>query len=299
MDLHFNYKRESQMDIKKFFVAILFFYSISASAIVIRHDVDSKKHTENENNFPAIFPLFDDGSIKECVATLIDEEWAITAAHCTILIANQNLKNNPHGIKISGIRNSITKVLVPEEYGKIKPVYNESGEILDVKGIKDESYDVALLKLGTLVTHVSPLSLYKKSDEIGKEIMILGWGDFGKGNLGIEYTQPTNDGTFRFAQNKISEVEGNFIIFNFDSPNSKDILPFEGVAGPGDSGGPALIKNGSEFEVIGISSGGSYTDDLANNNLNDGRYGWVEYYIRTFKIHNWVDRALGKNHAFR
>jgi V8-like Glu-specific endopeptidase len=283
------------MDMKNTLVAITIFYCISASAIVVRHDVDSKLYSENEKNHPALFPLFDDGSIKECVATLIDAEWAITAAHCTILISSQNLKKNPYEVKISGIKNSITKVFIPEKYGQIKPIYNDSEELIDVQGIEDESYDVALLKLGTTVTHVTPLSLYKKSDEKGKEIIILGWGDFGKGDSGIISSEPTNDGTFRSAQNRINEVDGNFLIFDFDSPNSKEVLPFEGVAGPGDSGGPALVKNGNQFEIIGISSGGGYPDDSADNNQNDGRYGWIEYYIRTSKIQNWINSILSKN----
>ncbi|MFT5757090.1 MAG: hypothetical protein ACI9LM_001815 [Alteromonadaceae bacterium] len=280
---------------KNFFVAISVFYCISASAIVVRHDVDSKKYWENENNYPALFPLYDDGSIKECVATLIDAEWAITAAHCTILISNQNLEKKPYKVKISGIRNSITKVFIPRKYGKIKPIYNDSEELVDVQGIEDESYDVALLKLGAVVTHVTPLQLYKKSDEKGKEITILGWGDFAKGDSGIISSEPTNDGIFRSAQNRINEVEGNFLIFNFDSPNSKEVLPFEGVAGPGDSGGPAIVKHGNQFEIIGISSGGGYPDASVDDNQNDGRYGWVEYYIRTSKIQNWIDSVLDGN----
>lgn len=278
---------------KYFFIATLFLMSTvmvaSVQAMVIRHDVDPILYLTEETQYPTVFPVADDGTLKECVATLIDQQWALTAAHCTVLIDGQDLENHPHPVRIAHVSNHVIDVVMPEQYGEHQLILDEDGNLVGVNfDDVDFRFDMALLKLKSPVTHVSPIPLYRESDEVGKEVLLLGWGDFGTGDQGVSEEKPINDGKFRQARNQITGVDGNLLTFRFDAPGSEGVLDLEGVNGPGDSGGPALVKTPQGFALIGISSAGEY-DSLSDLFSNKSQYDWNEYYIRTSKMMEWID----------
>ncbi|MEM9137836.1 MAG: trypsin-like serine protease, partial [Cyanobacteria bacterium P01_F01_bin.42] len=154
------------------------------------------------------------------------------------------------------------------------------------------AYDIALLKLSGEVDHVSPIALYTGSNEVGKTVTLLGWGDYGTGDRGIAREQAINDGLFRQATNQIIRAEGNQLFFDFDPPESGASLPLEGVNGPGDSGGPALVESNEGYEIIGISSGGYYPKGVKHDS-QEGRYGWREYYVRVSAMMEWIQEVIG------
>jgi hypothetical protein len=216
---------------------------------------------------------------------MISEQWAITAAHCTILIESGS------SLVISGQNVSIESVHVHEDYGVIKAIRNDDGDIIGIEeDLDDPSLDVALIKMDTPLKHVKPMKLAPSKSYVEQRIEVLGWGDFGNGIEGISRSDRVNDRQFRVADNQIEALDGNYLIFTFDSPKADSALPFEGINGPGDSGSPALVNENGVLYIVGISSGGGYPG--AERHLREGKYGWREFYVNVDKIREWVNSAI-------
>ena len=264
--------------------------------MVIRHDVNPENYIVDEADYPAIFPVFEDGGIKECVATLIAEQWAVTAAHCLDLLFQQDYERRPYHVKIAGKKNVVVEAVWPESWGSFEVIRDDDGQLVDIflSDVSDRSRDIALLKLRDTVTHIDPIPLYDGNDEVDQTIILLGWGDFGTGDVGLTFGEPINDGKFRIATNIITATYGNTLFFEFDSPESGNALPLEGVNGPGDSGGPALVETDNGFQIIGVSSGGQYYT-LEQTFSPQGLYGWYEYYVRISTMRSWIEGVLHHN----
>jgi Trypsin len=264
--------------------------------MLIRHDIAPENYLADEADYPAVFPISDNGKMKEGVATLIHKKWAVTAAHCAVDLYKADFRNHPFSVRIDGKENTVDWTIAPEQVGSVKMIRDRSGKLKKVKvKVQDQSYDIALLKLKNEVNHVSPIPLYQCEDEVGKSILLLGWGDFGTGDQGLPKFQLVNDGKFRLAQNKITGANGNYLIFQFDNHDSQDTTPLEGVNGPGDSGGPALVDTESGVQLIGISSRGRYKSIVRTIFDRQGKYGWQEYYVRVSTMYSWINQVINEN----
>jgi hypothetical protein len=93
------------------------------------------------------------------------------------------------------------------------------------------------------------------------------------------------DGRLRGAQNTVSAAPApGWIAFEFDAPPAGDDL--EGISGPGDSGGPALLERDGRQFVVGVSS---------SNDSGDAapcRYGSREYYARVSYAVPWLRETM-------
>ncbi len=272
------------------FLALTF--SITTRSMIIRDDVNPDLYLANESDYPAVFPVRITDKNKECVATLIDSKWAITAAHCTVLI---NLSSDvPHQFEINKKHYTVKSVHIHPEFGEVRGVHDDNGQLIDmIMNPKNMSYDVALLELGQRVEGVKPIDLYQHKDEVNQKILMLGWGDFADGKTGTIRDQPVNDGQFRKAHNLIDGIDDNYLVFSFDSPKSDRALALEGINGPGDSGGPALIVKDENLFVAGVSSRGYYSTDEGHS--SEGRYGWIENYVRVSTTVSWVKEVMTEN----
>ena len=236
-----------------FLLFSFFFLSLSASAIVIRHDVDDKKYLTDTTDFLPLATFYVDGAH----GTLIKPDWIVTAAHATFCISSGSY------INLKGYH-KVDSVFVHKDYQPGK------------------SHDIALIKLVNPIEDVKPASLYEQTDELGKITWFIGVGGTGNGLTGQTVDNFENAGVLRKAQNRIEQAEGPLLKFKFDSLDAA--LPYEGVSGGGDSGGPAyLTANGTNY-LLGISSrveGGSI-----------GKYGIVEVYTRVSFFLPWIEKIM-------
>lgn len=237
-------------------------FAAPADAIIVRHDADPHVYEAAENEHPATFGLLRTrrGSW-DCPATLISAQWAITAGHCAsdprIVEAMQG--SGGYAVEIAGAANAIDRVETPPD-----------------------GSDAALLHLSSPVANVTPIPLHRTPDERGQIVLMLGWGDTGDGVHGVIGL----DGKFRAATNVVDQVEAGVISWTFSDPRerSSDVTTLEGISGPGDSGGPALIETGGVWRLAGISSG---QDPMGHAR---GSYGVREYYVRVSALAPWIDQ---------
>jgi len=238
-----------------------------ASGIVIRHDIADAAYLAKESDFPALFAIYRTKSgHKECVATVISARWAITAAHCARekqLLEAVAPNGQGFSVEVAGKSFLIDQVIAHPGTGT------------------GRAPDIAVLRFAVAVTHVAPIPLYKGRDEAGCVILMPGWGGTGNGKTGLG----VEDGLFRAAENMVDRAEDGRLAWMFDAPgpNSK-ALTLEGISGPGDSGGPALIKTTQGWALAGVSS--------AQNTMGrpEGLYGVEELFVRVSEFTEWIER---------
>jgi hypothetical protein len=226
-----------------------------AGAIVGRHDRDDDAYVQLGKEYRCVCRVARDGQ-----GVLIGPHWVLTAAHVAQPVTAG--KDVVH----FGDRDFRVKRVV------IHPGGHATGD-------RPPEDDVALLELQKAVKHVRPAQLYREHDEVGKTIVVAGYGDVGDGR-----SKPRRgDGRLRAARNVITEAGPKRIFFTFDAPPAGD--PLEGVSGPGDSGGPALYEQDGRLYTVGISQ--------ASANGRPGRYGVTEVYMRVSSYVDWIAGVVG------
>ncbi|MEL6494168.1 MAG: trypsin-like serine protease [Cyanobacteria bacterium J06623_7] len=246
--------------------------------MIIRHDIDPVCYLKDGKQFPAIVQVnnHQEGEILICdgMGILIHEEWILTAAHVA-------RTSDPalDSILIADWQYSIKQIV-------LHPQWQNADVIESVKN------DIALIQLNRPVADVLPLTLYSQNDETGKDIVFVGWGDFGNGLAGVEGA----DGRFRMATNIVEKVDEQWLVFCFDEP--PNTTEMEGISGPGDSGGPALLETETGWQIAGISSTQcsaaeySQQENWQEKEGKEGIYGVWEYYTRVSQYLEWINSII-------
>ena len=235
-----------------------------ASAVVIRHDVADSSYRANAEDYPFLFALYRSREgFRDCVATVISDRWALTAAHCT--------EDKPfvQGMARGGFEVEVSGRMVMIDRVERHPATEDGKPV-----------DLALLRFAKSVPHIRPAQIYRANDELGRDVLLPGWGTTGNGRLGLG----SSDGIFRVAENRVDRAEGGWLTWVFDTPTSGRALALEGINGPGDSGGPALVMTSRGWATIGVSSG------QRTYGRPEGIYGAEELYVRLHDHLGWIDR---------
>jgi hypothetical protein len=249
---------------------LLLLISLPANAIIVRHDTGYGRFIASESDYPAVFPLLrsDHGHI--CVASLVAERWALTAAHCVLEtgLSESMISDKSYSVEIAGSANEVVRVVFHPHWPGVASETHLASEV-----------DLALLELSRPAPDVSPLAIYNGHTEAGRQVTFLGWGSAGMGSSEDRF----RDGRLRFARNTVVAAN-SWLHFDFDDPAPRDsrAVPYEGIPGLGDSGGPALLLDEGVPVLVGVAVG-----ELGGPERS-GRYGAHIIYERVSLHADWI-----------
>ncbi|HEY0031572.1 MAG TPA: trypsin-like serine protease [Bacteroidia bacterium] len=232
---------------------------ILLESLVVRHDVPEEKFISLAKEYPEICH-FSNGE-----GVYIGDGWIMTAGHIGKDLLADQLNGRPTTVTCNGNAYQFGLVIV-------HPAFSD----LD-KGL---SNDVSLVRIQGDNPVLSGLELYSGGDEKGKEIVIVGSGDVGNGQTGPQKW----DKITRAATYKVDSTDAQWLSFVFDAPGTANVTDMEGVSGPGDSGGPAIINKDGKRYLAGISS-----HQKGQDKFGKGRYGVREFYTRISSCKDWID----------
>lgn len=267
--------------VSRFLLPVLFLaLPCTASAIVIRHDVDDSEYRVPATQFPALVDMPKSGH-----GVLIAPHWVITAAH-TIPLTSR-LKR----VDINGKARRVERVVVHEGYKRLPQELIDramaTGEQNSLVEFVSSSDDIALVKLAKPVTDAAPVALYKDSLRPGEIVEIIGKGASGNGAAG--YSLGARSRTeLRRAYNGITRVNDRWFCYRFDEPSSA--LPLEGALGNGDSGGPALVQVDDQWLLSGLASWKVIDGHVLSASY--GRYGQVTCNVRLGHYADWIEQVI-------
>ena len=243
-------------------------------AIIIRHDVNARRHEVRAAEFPAVFYLEQRGGYRICAATVIHARWAITAAHCVheTSLSRTLETGEEFGVRVGGNDRLIDAVVLHPDY--------------DVN--RTQSTDLALLHF-TDSAAAPVIALQTEPTELDQIVTLVGWGFFGWGTTGREFS----DGKIRMAVNRITEA-GDRLQMRFDDPRLPDsnALPMEGTPGLWDSGGPALFGERGYYRLAGVAVGELEGERFSEE--TQGRYGAIAVYERISRHLDWIESVIDR-----
>lgn len=237
--------------------------------MIIRHDVDDRAYRELGRAYPAVCCLNAPQPAKGA-GVLIDSRFVLTAAHGAAKL------QAGYEILVAGLPFPIRRIVLHPSWQHRRAKVGASDTAILV--------DLALVELERPVDSIQPLPLYLGRAEEGIVVTLIGKGAFGTGLTGPEM----QDGLWRGATNRVDKVLHNaWLVLRFDEPGRATDL--EGVEGPGDSGGPALIDEGGRVQVAGIAS----WEDRSGA-AGRGQYGVQKHYVRVSAFGQWIEEAIAR-----
>ncbi|MGE0594808.1 MAG: trypsin-like serine protease [Hyphomonadaceae bacterium] len=265
---------------------LLLLAATPAQAIIMRHDVEEAQYRNLGERHRGVLvqlglPARDDGGpmLYNGMGTLIAPDWVLTAAHAAEFLQQNPPPSGTHRyVFLKGRGYAIAEVILHPEYDSATA-----------------ANDIALIRLARPVRDPAPACLYERSDEVGQIVEMAGSGLAGTGVTG---PLETPDGALRGATVRVRGEEGSVIVWRFNAPGDPGVTPLEGISGPGDSGGPALIETAAGYCVAGVSSSQRIEvavgapGDGSDQPSGEGRYGVVEVYARVSHFLPWIRAVM-------
>lgn len=264
------------------FLLMLLTTASTASAIVIRHDVDDSKYRVTASEFLALVDMPGEGH-----GVLIAPRWVITAAHT--IPSHSKLQH----VTINGVSRDVERVVTHSGYKTLPQTLIDqamaSGEAMLIVVFLASSDDIALIQLTEAVTDVAPVKLYKDGNEAGQIAKIVGKGATDTGANGHSPNGP-NRSELRRAFNKITSAYDRWLCYVFDPPATA--LALEGTLGNGDSGGPVLVQSNDQWLLAGLGSWKVAQGDVRT--ARPGLYGQTTCNVRVSHYAEWIDSVISK-----
>jgi len=255
--------------------------SSSASAIVIRDDVEDARYRVSVSEFPALADMPGEGH-----GVLIAPQWIVTAAHAVTW--QPEIKQ----VMVNGVARDVEKLVIHPGYKKpAQALLDQALATWDwtlFRAALSASEDIALIKLTKAVSDVSPVPINKSEREFNEIVEIVGKGATGNGETGYQFSDPHRT-ELRRAQNKVTSAYGRWLCYTFDKPS--DALPLEGGSGSGDSGGPVLMRSSKGFSLAGLTSWA----DPQSTVRTPGRYGQISCNVRMSHYAEWIQSVISRH----
>ncbi|WP_240701651.1 trypsin-like serine protease [Pseudoalteromonas sp. CO342X] len=283
-------------------IFLLMFASFQNYAVVKRHDVDPDLYKVNSIPQFYVDMPFQGGSV------LIDKHWLLAPAH-VIYTFMYDYQDKP--IMVHGVENQIAQIIIHPDYKKVEGDWSE-GDPAPLMEQLNNAKDIALIRLSKPITHIQPIAIYEGNEELGMEITGFGRGAIGTGITGEEHdsegpslttyawyqvTKFFSDWAFtqddyqmHVYNNVITEAKAHWLRFTFEQ--GADALPLEGTIGSGDSGGAAIIYQGSTPVLVGLAAWREIEGDLENYTL--GKYGSTAVLTRVSYYQDWINKHINK-----
>lgn len=237
----------------------------AATPVLRRHDRDDARYLEAGERWGSAVC-----AVGGAVGTLVGDRWVLTAGHVAA-----NISPFSRSVRCGGRPFPIAEVHTFPGWVMQR---GSGGDALDL-----DIPDLALVRLAAPVTGITPVRLHRGGSEAGRPIIVVGTGLSGTGESGPE----TDDGRMRAATNVVDSIFGQYFTFTFSPPDDPSATDLEGIGGPGDSGGPALITSDGQVYVLGVSSINSRGDAAGPS-----RYRSAEVYARVAPNAEWMDRVM-------
>lgn len=259
--------------------------STAAGAVVIRHDVDDARYRIADTELPALADLPGEGH-----GVLIAPRWVVTAAHAVSSAATS-------GVRVGGTSRKVERVVVHPGYRRLPATLVDeavaTGDSSAALAFLAASDDIALIELAEPVAGIAPLRLYRRGDEAGQTVTLIGKGATGDGVDG-QAPDAAHRTRLRRAYNVVTEADARWLSYVFDAPASG--LPLEGITGSGDSGGPLIIEADGVPSLAGLASWNRYADSTVRA-FHAGLYGQVVFNVRISRYAGWIDGVISAQSA--
>jgi hypothetical protein len=262
-------------EVRALAVVVLVLGTVAASPIIIRHDRADGEYRALGERFADLHvelrvPLRDGtpGPVGNGLGTLIAPTWVLTAAHVVRSFAPghpDNRVTGQHVVTVNGAEHRVAEVFLHPDYVRRPSSAN----------------DIALVRLADPVANHRYAEAYRERDEVGREVVWVGTGDFGTGRTG----PTTRDRTLRGATNRVERADDLRLFFKFDSPESGAATELEGISGPGDSGNGALMERNGRVYIVGVGC-------CQSHDGTEGLYGVTEIYPRVSSYAAWIDEVM-------
>src|SRR3546814_5779211 len=228
----------------RYLLLALLAISSTASAVVIRSDVDDAEYQIPASAFPALVDMPGEGH-----GVLIAPQWVVTAAHAAPM---QGMEAD---VTIGGVARRVECVITHPRYARLPEALVEealaSGNASGIHAFLASSDDIALIKLASPVEGVAPMPLYRGRGEVARIVRLVGKGATGNGVDG-QIQHGSHRTILRRAFNAITGAGARYLWYRFDPPPAG--LPLEGMLGSGDSGGPLVIEDNGTRPLAGLGS---------------------------------------------
>jgi secreted trypsin-like serine protease len=250
-------------------IVVFLSFAFDTQGIIRRHDLDDSHYIMDQNSFA--FNIY-----WGCSATLIQEKWLLTAAHCVAGYDGSGVLTLP-SVVIHGIQYHVEGT----------PFYHPEYQSVRQSNYDERFNDIALVKLQSAVTSVIPIPLYEKNDENQKQVEIWGFGHKGDGLVG--QVQPCGSEPcsqeLRRGTSQVSNVSEHELFLVFKSPDNANVTEFEGHIANGDSGGPLIINDNGYRYIAGVGSTGMFGN-------RPFKYGSTSIYERVSVHLNWIKATM-------